>query len=90
MKVERMKYTPVETIVCDLCESELPEPHNAVPILTRWNNEQTEGRPSKPYLETHKLDLCELCYKKYMDNIPIRAEGAQGHNKYFWNREVTE
>lgn len=57
-------------------------------FTVKFMTEQTEGTSTKPYLESCTLDLCPECYKKYIDNFPLKAYGAGGYNTYAWNDET--
>ena len=68
------------TIVCDICRNEITE-HDCINISypVVFLTEQTEGRPTTPYINQKQLDMCKTCAKKA---LKVEATGAQGYNNY--------
>ena len=50
--------------------------------------DQTEGRSTKPYLYTVKMDICNSCLSKRHNGLDIIAVGAQGHNTYRFRKQI--
>ena len=76
-----MAKKTVTIFTCDLCGKEIKTKEVTLPV--RFTTEQTEGRPTKPYITIDKMDLCDDCLSKV---TVITAHGAQGHNEYFVDR----
>lgn len=51
-----------------------------------FTSEQTEGRSCPPYLSSEKVDLCPQCINKVLEGNYIWANGAQGHNTYYFKK----
>jgi len=67
-----------ETYICDLCKKEDIGMHSInYPMI--FLTDQTEGRPTEPYIYQQKIDVCNECLEKI---IKIRAYGAMGNNTY--------
>lgn len=79
----------VNQTICDLCGKEIRNPDASTRrrVKVVFETEQTEGRLCKPYMDDDYLDFCNACFQKYVELYPIRARGAQGHNKYRWRSE---
>lgn len=75
---------------CDICKSDMPTPKADRPIWVVFTTEQTEGRPVKPHLSLEKPDICDTCYAKMIENMPIWGSGAMGSNTYWWNKKIDE
>ena len=80
-----------EKIYCDIknCKNEIPNVKNYTKkqLDIIFTTEQTEGRPTKPYLTRENLDLCDNCYEKVLRENYIYGSGAQGYNEYkFWEK----
>lgn len=58
------------------------------PTQVIFITEQTEGRACKPYFSNEKLDLCDRCAKIMLKGFYLHAEGAQGHNTYFFGNPI--
>lgn len=71
-----------EKYFCDICRKIAD--YKSKRIQVTFETEQTEGRAITPYLEIDNLDLCEHCYKRIVDGSRVWAEGAQGHNTYYF------
>lgn len=70
----------VTLYICDVCKKEVEEKDlhsTALPVL--FHNEQTEGRPCKPYVSIEKMDICTNCLNKA---VTIHGEGVGGNNTY--------
>lgn len=74
--------------ICDKCG--MPATLLKVNVPMRFTTEQTEGRPTKPYLEINKMDLCQPCMDRIIDGQPLSASGAQGHNQYIFRRKLAQ
>jgi len=84
----------VETIKCDICESEIEKyrklengntaEHKSEDIQVIFVTEQNEGRASKPHLVIQKLDICDKCREHILMGSYVYAEGAQGNNRYYF------
>lgn len=78
-----MRYT-IEYIKCDLCGTDKAK---KIKTSVIFRTEQTEGRSVNPYLQIQELDICDDCLSTMMDGKQIYADGAQGHNKYYFKQE---
>lgn len=75
------------TVSCDVCgrpfwagdEKNDEGRPKKVTTAVWFDTEQNEGRPTEPYLETVKIDLCPECAERA---IRIRANGCMGINEY--------
>lgn len=76
-----MKTTIVS---CDVCghDNDQDNPVSTVKIPVVFETEQTEGRPTKPYISHETIDLCKQCVSRVIEQFPLRATGCQGHNSY--------
>lgn len=72
------------TTTCDIKDCGREADHKQKTITVVFTTEQTEGRSTPPYLEGAKLDFCKEHYQQYINTAPLKAEGAQGHNKYYF------
>lgn len=70
------------SVHCDLCKA--PATHKQKQIPAKFLTEQTEGRPTTPYLSVQSLDLCNECLRRIVDGQPIVGSGARGHNTFNW------
>ena len=77
---------------CDMCGFEVLAPEDYETSLkprrlpVKFITEQTEGTSvDEPYIDMVNLNLCEECYKKFLDNYPIKAVGCRGYNEFYWN-----
>ena len=69
--------------ICDICKKGNCI-HHDFELQVIFITEQNEGRNSKPYLETVKIDLCEECISKILNGQSVFASGAMGYNKYYF------
>lgn len=69
---------------CDIkhCNNDAIYKEKAFQVI--FTTEQTEGRSIKPSPEDAKIDLCEECHKIMCSGKQIFAEGAQGHNTFYF------
>lgn len=75
------------TVSCDVCgrpfwtgdEKNDEDRPKMVTTAVWFDTEQNEGRPTEPYLDTVKIDLCPECAERA---IRIRASGCMGINEY--------
>ena len=72
-------------VTCDLCEAKIPAQSKKIQIQMVFTTEQTEGWPTKPYLDFVSIYCCNDCLDKIIEDQPVLASGAQGHNRYRWN-----
>lgn len=78
-----------EIYICDICQEESGAPRTNDDVQrVIFTTETNEGRATKPYFSNVKLDWCEQCREKALAGNAIFAEGAMGHNKYFF-RDTT-
>lgn len=77
-----------EIYMCDICGEEAGSPRTGDDVARQviFLTEQNEGRSAKPYFEYVKFDWCEQCRYKALLGYAIYAEGAMGHNKYFFKK----
>lgn len=79
-----------ETIIkvtCDICKNEMSSiSHNNRSLSVIFTTEQTEGRSIKPYISTEKLDWCKKCEENILKGNMVFAQGAQGYNIYYFER----
>jgi len=83
MKKESVEY------VCDVCkQNKIQHPSTNIQKLISvvFENEQTEGRPTKPYLSNHKVDICDNCLVSIYSGDQLFSSGAMGYNEYFFRR----
>lgn len=71
------------TYTCDLCGKEMYSSNTRV-LPVAFITEQTEGRPTKPYISNDKVDVCSSCLALFIDRLPVVGEGAQGYNVFRW------
>lgn len=71
-----------EIFSCDICKIECEVHNKQLQII--FTSEQTEGRPTKPYLCMSKLDICNDCLDKVISGKAIFAHGAQGYNTFYF------
>jgi len=82
----------IKTYKCDIkgCKgivgNHKEHPGVQVPMQVIFTTEQNEGRSTKPYFETIKLDLCDKCFSNTLNGNYIFASGAMGHNEYYFRR----
>jgi hypothetical protein len=77
----------IESYKCDINDykGEAPsEDHKKQSYQVIFVTEQTEGRPTNPYLAVTHIDLCRFCKARVLAGEPIWAAGAQGHNTYYF------
>ena len=70
----------IEVVKCDVCgiSNEATEIMQVkYPVI--FTTDQTEGRPTKPYVSMELIDLCDSCAKAV---LKLEGQGAQGHNEY--------
>ena len=74
----------IEIVKCDLnnCGSEKEVKLTNLNVV--FTTEQTEGRPIKPHLTNESLDICNKCMDRVLKGEMIFANGAQGHNNYYF------
>lgn len=65
---------------CDICGEKADIKDRRITVA--FDTEQTEGRSSKLYLSPVIIDMCYSCENKIIQQWPVRASGAQGHNSY--------
>lgn len=77
-----------EIITCDLCGRDKDVSTNKMEVI--FETEQTEGRSSKPYIDTSTFDICSNCLGHVLKGNYIFASGAMGYNKYYFKtKEAT-
>lgn len=79
---------------CDVCEADMPSPSREkyphkgdklnYEIQVIFTTDQTEGRYTDHYLYIDKLDICGKCLKHVLSGNYLWAQGAMGHNKYWF------
>ena len=89
-----MSKITVTNYRCDVCGNIFPEElqqnedesFNRKAQITHYSRfpvifytDQTEGRPSDPYISFEKIDICNDCLHKA---IRLTGRGAQGNNTY--------
>lgn len=82
-----------EIYYCDICKEKLDAERTIEKnIQVIFVTEQNESKLTMPYLELVDLDWCEQCRYKALQGQAIFAEGAMGHNRYFFkdNRKLIE
>lgn len=71
-----------EHVKCDTCGAREAKRVKTSVVFT---TEQTEGRPTEPYIQIHELDVCDDCLEQMVGNgRQIYAHGAQGYNTYYF------
>lgn len=82
-----MKYE-IKMMKCDICHKEDKQGtdgwlYQCIPVV--FHTEQNEGMGTTPYLDTKTyIDMCPECVKRFTDEYPLHAWGAQGYNTYKW------
>lgn len=78
------------SVFCDVCDGNIPvkEGKHSEKIMVVMTTEQNEGRATEPYLQIVDLDICGKCKSKVISGKMLFAEGAMGHNKYFFKKRV--
>ncbi len=76
-----VKEITTKIYTCDGCEKEVNEGEltMAVKCPVKFMTEQTEGRPTTPYIQYATFDLCERCLDRA---LVFSGTGAQGYNNY--------
>ena len=72
------------TVKCDVCGEVVIGSNGQTNIPVAFITEQTEGRPVSPYLSYERIDICSECFKRFVNELPLRGAGAMGANSYFW------
>lgn len=78
-----------EIYYCDICQKEAGSPRSRdlsaeETFQVIFTTEQNEGRSTESYLEYKKIDICENCRNRILIGEALFAEGAMGHNKYYF------
>lgn len=81
-----MKLTNVQCDICGASKIYDPQFKEDLELAVIFITEQTEGRPSDPYLSKSRLDICCDCYGNILHGNYVFAKGAQGCNIYFFKR----
>jgi len=77
------KTVTISCDVTDIIHGGKVETNKDMPMV--FLTETTEGRSTKPYLTTEKIDICELCLQHMIDTRELlTGEGSQGYNKYWF------
>lgn len=71
---------------CDVCGEIAVHLSTKTPVT--FTTEQTEGRSINPYLQIESLDLCDQCRHFIVNNQPLKATGAMGHNTYVLQEQI--
>ena len=74
-----------EIFTCDIkgCKSTAPQ-NVQKRIQVIFTTDQTEGRSVKPYLSEADIDICAKCLDNVLEGNYIYANGAMGHNEYYF------
>lgn len=73
-----------EKHICDISGCGAMAPFVQMPLQVIFHTEQTEGRSCPPYLYNTNLDLCEAHKARILQGNYVHADGAQGHNNYYF------
>lgn len=77
-----------EIVTCDLCRKDKNVVTKKMGVI--FETDQTEGRPSKPYIDSANLDICSACLSHVLKGNYIFAYGSMGYNKYYFkSKEAT-
>ncbi len=73
-------------ITCDIekCNNDFLVETKDIQVI--FTTDQTEGRSCTPYLSNEKVDICVDCLIKVLEGNYIWANGAQGHNTYYFKK----
>ena len=72
-----------EEYYCDICAKEF-ESFGPLSTHVIFETEQNEGRASKPYFSSAKIDICNFCKDVALSGKQIFASGAMGYNKFYF------
>lgn len=82
-----MATNTVVTITCDVCKDEMSSIHKdeKTRLSVVFTTEQTEGRPTRPYLTSQDIDICNKCMQNILEGKMLFGQGAMGYNTYYFN-----
>lgn len=69
---------------CDVCETEMAKHVEPTKMSVIFTTDQTEGRPTTPYLFLTSIDLCVVCMTHVLNGNALFARGAMGYNTYYF------
>lgn len=73
----------IEQYICDINGCKEEAAHRNTKLQVIFTTEQTEGRSTKPYLDSKPIDICEKHWDKLLSEKKyIVAYGAQGNNTF--------
>lgn len=77
----------IQTFICDLCGKKITNYNSSRSkryIDVAYDFSLEDGCPCKRYVEREDVDMCDECYKKFLESYPIVAKDF---NSYSWWKE---
>lgn len=71
-------------MICDICTNEGSVITKEMQVI--FTTEQTEGRSCSPYFSQETIDLCDNCLNTCLSGKYIFADGAMGHNSFYFKK----
>lgn len=77
----------IQTFICDLCGKEIINYNSSwskrhIDVVCDFSLE--DGRPCKRHAEREDVDMCDECYKKFLELYPIVMKDF---DSYIWRKE---